>query len=174
MSKDCTAEELSKALAGGCQLLDVRTLVEWNAGHVAGARHVPMCCLAEDVKALDKAKPVYVMCQKGPRSVLAARKLEPMGFTDVRVVTGGLSAWKERGLPVEAGKSGLWPVERQVRLVVGILLLTGGALARWVDPRFLYVSVFIGAGLTFAAVTDHCGMGYALLLMPWNRGKAKS
>ena len=63
-----------------------------------------------------------------------------------------------------------WPVlERQVRIVAGFLTLVGAVLGFFVNPYFIGLSAFIGAGLMFAGITDTCGMGMMLAKMPWNR-----
>ena len=77
------------------------------------------------------------------------------------------------GLPVERGSSGVISLERQVRIGAGLLVLIGAMLAWLVHPYFLAIPLFIGAGLVFAGVTDHCGMAMLLAKMPWNsRGSA--
>ena len=47
----------------------------------------------------DKSHPVVLYCAGGTRSVLAARTLQEMGYTDVKSVGGGFGAWKDAGLP---------------------------------------------------------------------------
>ena len=83
------------------------------------------------------------------------------------VVEGGTKAWAAAGLPVTCGK-GVISVERQVRIAAGLLLLTGAALAWFIHPAYVAISAFVGAGLTFAGITDWCGMGLLLARMPWN------
>jgi hypothetical protein len=61
-------------------------------------------------------------------------------------------------------------LERQVRLTAGMLVFTGTALGFFVHAYWLAVPAFVGAGLTFAALTDTCAMGMLLARMPWNRG----
>ena len=81
-------------------------------------------------------------------------------------------AWTEAKLPVVKGESKIWSLERQVRFVAGFLVVLGGVLALAVHPYFVGLSIFVGAGLTFAAVTDTCGMAMILARMPWNQQKA--
>ena len=57
---------------------------------------------------------------------------------------------------------------RQVRLGAGLLVLTGAALAFTVDVNWLFLSAFVGGGLTFAGLTDICPMAEILGKMPWN------
>ena len=77
-------------------------------------------------------------------------------------------AWRRARLPVREGRKRL-PVDRQVQLIAGGMVLTGLALGTLVNPWFLVISAFFGAGLTFAGATGTCGLALVLLKMPWNR-----
>ena len=87
--------------SGDATLVDVREKNEWDEGHIPGALHVPRGYLELRIENAvpDKSQPVIVYCAGGTRSVLAARTLQDMGYTDVRSVTGGFGAWKDAGLP---------------------------------------------------------------------------
>jgi hypothetical protein len=76
--------------------------------------------------------------------------------------------WRRARLPVREGRKRL-PVDRQVQLIAGGMVLTGIALGTLVNPWFLAISAFFGAGLTFAGATGTCGLALVLLKMPWNR-----
>lgn len=88
--------------SGDVQLVDVRTPQEWSTGHIEGALHIDW--FDDDFKAhvskLDKAKPVRLYCAAGGRSEEAREMLHEMGFTDVKDLDGGISAWKKAGAPV--------------------------------------------------------------------------
>ena len=92
---------------------------------------------------------------------------DPQQFKVVNV-EGGTAAWEAAGLPVVRGKKTI-SLERQVRIAAGVLVLVGSALGYFVHPYFIGVAAFVGAGLTFAGVTDTCGMGMLLARMPWNQ-----
>ena len=77
-------------------------------------------------------------------------------------------AWRRARLPVREGRKRL-PVDRQVQLIAGTMVLTGVALGALVHPWFLVIAAFFGAGLTFAGATGTCGLALLLLKMPWNR-----
>jgi hydroxyacylglutathione hydrolase len=91
------AESLGASAPHEVILLDVRTRVEWDAGHVPGARHVPLPELAARVDELRDGRPVLVHCQGGSRSTVAASVLGAAGIGDVADVTGGYSAWARAG-----------------------------------------------------------------------------
>ncbi|HRD71965.1 MAG TPA: rhodanese-like domain-containing protein [Aquimonas sp.] len=93
-------------------LIDVREPAEFEMGHLAGAINIPrgvlefqveahpaMACAVDPALALrDRAITLY--CRTGGRSALAADALQQMGFSKVRSMAGGITAWTERGHPV--------------------------------------------------------------------------
>jgi rhodanese-related sulfurtransferase len=150
------------------QLVDVREHAEFAAGRIAGARLLPLGELQRRLAELDRTRPVVCVCRSGSRSRKGAEKLEALGFTNVQHLDGGLMAWEQAGLPIEKNESAPWALERQVRLAAGLLVLAGLGMSH-IWPVAIGLSWFVGAGLTFAAVTDWCGMGLLLAKMPWNR-----
>ena len=159
---------------GESDLIDVRTPVEVREVHVKNARNVPLGRL--DPAALMQSRsgsqdePLYVICRSGSRGREACEKFLAAGFANVVNVEGGTLACVEAGLPVIRGKKAI-SLERQVRIAAGLLVLLGAMLGWLVQPAFIGLSAFIGAGLVFAGVTDTCGMGMLLARMPWNQVK---
>lgn len=96
-----TPEEVEASLLskGGATLIDVRGDSEWEVGHIEGARHIPLGHLGEQANAIAKEGPVYLQCQGGGRSSIAASVLLARGFRDVRNVAGGIDRWEESGRP---------------------------------------------------------------------------
>jgi rhodanese-related sulfurtransferase len=83
-------------------VLDVREPGEYGAGHVLGAKNVPLAKLdAPGDLAKRKDKPVIVYCDGGDRSGKALAALRKHGFARVLNLSGGLKAWQQAGLPVE-------------------------------------------------------------------------
>jgi rhodanese-related sulfurtransferase len=84
-------------------VVDVREANEFAAGHVLGAKNLPLARL--DASGADLAKkkerPVIVYCDGGERSAKALATLKKLGFTRVANLSGGLGAWQQAGLPVE-------------------------------------------------------------------------
>lgn len=85
------------------QLIDVRTAGEYNGGYLTGAQNLDIRSqnFTDELKKLDKDRPVFVYCLSGGRSASAARKLVGMGFSEVIDMQGGIMAWKRAGLPLE-------------------------------------------------------------------------
>ena len=77
-------------------------------------------------------------------------------------------AWEQAGLPLEKEAHAPWALERQVRLVAGLLTVLGLGLSL-VWPAAIVLAWLIPLGLIFAAVTDSCTMGMLLAKLPWNR-----
>lgn len=158
------------------ELIDVRTPVEYREIHAANARNVPLDRLNPAELAAgrnDKAAPLYVICKSGSRGSQACEKLSASGYINVVNVEGGTQAWDQAGLPVVRGKKAI-SLERQVRIAAGLLVLTGAVLGYFVNPYFIGLSAFVGAGLMFAGITDTCGMGMMLAKMPWNQVREPS
>ena len=85
-------------------LIDVSEPAEYAAGHVGGARNVPLGQLGDaGNKALpgNKTLPVVLVCATGARSMRGVALLKKSGYENVRSLSGGLGAWREASLPVE-------------------------------------------------------------------------
>jgi rhodanese-related sulfurtransferase len=150
-------------------LIDVRTPLEYREVHVAFARNIPLDKLDpaqfQAFKSSDRT--LYVCCHTGTRGNQACQKLRAAGV-NVANIEGGTKACISAGLPLVRGKKAI-SLERQVRIAAGSIVLLGAGLAWWVDPAWIFLSAFIGAGLVFAGITDTCGMAMILARMPWNQ-----
>ncbi len=155
-----------------CDLIDVRTPLEYRALHVKFARNVPLDQLQPQavVTGRNGARnaPLYIICQSGGRSRKACELFLQAGYSNVVSVDGGTTACEQAGLPMIQGKKAI-SLERQVRIAAGSLVLVGAILGYFVHPAFFGLSAFVGAGLVFAGISDTCGMGMLLARMPWNR-----
>ena len=87
------------AVPHDARILDVREHDEWEAGHVAGALHIPLAELPARLAELDPEKDLHVICRSGGRSQRAAEWLEGNGYTAINV-SGGMGAWLEAGKPM--------------------------------------------------------------------------
>jgi len=114
----------------GAVYLDVRTEAEFEAGHPAGARNVPVVFfdpgthrptpnpdfVATVTRSIPSTTKLLIGCQAGGRSQHACELLAQAGFTDVANVRGGFGGardqtgrvvvpgWRDAGLPVETGR----------------------------------------------------------------------
>jgi rhodanese-related sulfurtransferase len=83
-------------------VLDVRDEAEYAAGHIQGAKHIPLNELETRVKELEKhkKKPLLVYCQKGMRSNAASKILAGHEFEQLCQLAGGLDKWVEAKMPL--------------------------------------------------------------------------
>ena len=149
------------------QLIDVRSGSEFASGHIPGAVNIPMDQIEARLDDLRPGVPIILVCQTGKRARMTADLLKPCQ-RQISVLEGGTTAWIQAGLPVVTSVKTRWSLERQVRLGAGLLVLAGAALAFTVDANWLFLSAFVGLGLTFAGLTDICPMAEILAKMPWN------
>ncbi len=86
-------------------VIDVCEASEYAAGHVTGAKHIPLAQLANQLPGVVKNKelPVIFVCQSGMRSNSAARIAKGLGYQKAQSLGGGLSSWRAASLPVEKG-----------------------------------------------------------------------
>ncbi|QOJ01116.1 MAG: rhodanese-like domain-containing protein [Phycisphaeraceae bacterium] len=175
-----TAKEVSPAQVkswlgqGQCVLIDVREPDEHARERIAGAALLPLSRF-DPTQAAALAKPglpVVLHCRSGRRSADACRMASSLSSRGLAVLSlsGGIDAWKAAGLPVEVDtRVARMSVMRQVQLVIGLFVLAGSALAWFVDPGFIAVPAFFGAGLAFAGATGTCALATLIGRLPWNR-----
>jgi rhodanese-related sulfurtransferase len=86
----------------GATVIDVRAADAFAAGHVRGARHLPMEKLGDAGEMLKrfKEKPLIVYCDRGISAAAAIRQLAGQGFTKAFNLRGGLNAWRAENLPL--------------------------------------------------------------------------
>nr|WP_227494599.1 rhodanese-like domain-containing protein [Bacillus mycoides] len=75
------------------QLIDIREADEFNAGHILGARNIPLSQIRLRHKELRQDQPVYLYCQSGFRTGRAAQYLKKQGYTDFYQLKGGFKSW---------------------------------------------------------------------------------
>ena len=84
-------------------VVDVSDAQEFAAGHVGGARNVPVAQLEQRLPEVvkNKALPLILVCPSGTRASRALAVAKKLGYEKAQVLAGGLKAWKEANLPVE-------------------------------------------------------------------------
>ncbi|MCT4628111.1 rhodanese-like domain-containing protein [Halodesulfovibrio sp.] len=149
-------------------LLDIRTPTEILEQEIPDSIVMPFDLVSADrIKdTVGTDKKVVFVCRSGSRAIQAAQAVA--GAVDSAVLDGGIIAWSKTGLPLKEGRK-IIPLDRQVLITLGTLLLITLLLSYTVSSAFLFIVAFFGAGMIFAGVTGNCGMARVLLLMPWNR-----
>jgi rhodanese-related sulfurtransferase len=148
-------------------LVDVRSPIEFEAEHIEGAINIPLEAIDARAEEVPRKGRLVMVCRSGMRAERAAFTLMGKAFQP-SVLDGGMVAWRKASLPIVEGKKRL-PIERQIQLVVGTGVLTSVVLGTWVNPAFLLIAAFFGAGLTFAGLSGTCALGILLAKAPWNK-----
>jgi rhodanese-related sulfurtransferase len=154
------------------KILDVRSPAEFEAIHIPGAYNVPLDTLGEHAEDIRQHvdEPVVLVCRSGMRASNAEQRLASAGMGNLRVLEGGMVAWERHGGAVNRGEA-RWDIERQVRLVAGVIVVASIVASIWL-PGLRFVAGALGLGLTLAALTNTCLMGSLLARLPYNRANA--
>lgn len=168
MIKTVSVQELCEQLDTDSQtvLIDLRPAHEFEQGHVAQARNIPLGTMSvREIMAEwgreAEGKPIYFICQSGGRSQQVLDELEDVGFHWAQSVAGGMVAWCALGLPIEADPS-IYPEMarpgRSSHVTMAVLILVGCAMALFVNKSFLLVPILVAAEMLFRGLTGWAGV----------------
>ncbi|HFB64323.1 MAG TPA: DUF2892 domain-containing protein [Aeromonadales bacterium] len=152
-------------------IIDVCTPAEFNEEHIVNAFNKPLdkiTMLMGTIRILTQGKKVVLTCRKGTRAALAYKQLQQLD-AEITIVEEGNYGWNNARLPMYRNEHTPMSIERQVRIAAGGIGLAGSLLAVFVSSNFIFIPIFIGAGLVNAGITNWCGMGKLLMKMPWNK-----
>ncbi len=104
-----------KANWGDAALIDIREQNEYVQGFIEGAQWIPRGFLEIKIEdpVSDRSTPIVLYCAGGIRSVLSARSLIELGYTNVKSLSGGFGAWKQAGFPFKEPR--VLDSEQQIR-----------------------------------------------------------
>nr|WP_277605273.1 rhodanese-like domain-containing protein [Glycomyces sp. L485] len=153
-------------------VVDVRTPGEFQSAHLPGAINLPLDQVDPHLRRIvaDAGGRMILVCQSGRRAAQCQAKLAAAGLADTAILDGGMLAWTAANGPVVNGPR-RWELERQVRLAAGSLVLTSVLTSLLWAPALVLAGI-VGAGLTFAALSNSCLMGMLLAQLPYNRDGA--
>ena len=150
-------------------LIDVREPAEHRSEKIPGAHNIPLSQIrSEHVKSQPKQK-IILHCKAGKRSREACSKIISDLEFDIYSIDGGIDAWSASGMDIEKGSASILPLDRQVQLTIGIMIVIGLALFKFVTPYGLLLPLIASLGLINAGLTGWCGLAKVLALMPWNK-----
>lgn len=98
---EVSVQQARELVNEGAFLLDVRTPLEWEEAHIAGATLIPLDQLETHLSELPRDRKIVVMCRSGNRSATARDLLKQAGFEQVTSMAGGINQWRAAGFPVE-------------------------------------------------------------------------
>ncbi len=84
----------------GALFLDVRTVGEWNQGHIRESLFIPLDELPNRLGELPRDRDIVVLCKSGVRSQEGVAILRQAGFTRATALIGGLQEWVGAGYPL--------------------------------------------------------------------------
>lgn len=97
---EISPRQAAELVDSGAALIDVRRPYEWDAGRIAGARHLEMNDLASNAEEIPRDRAVVFYCRSGSRSALAAAAFRQAGW-DAYNLDGGIQAWVDQGLELD-------------------------------------------------------------------------
>lgn len=98
---DVTPEQAQQRVANGALLIDVREQSEWDAGHMPGAKLIPMGQIPSRLSELPRDQEIIFTCRSGNRSgTIKDLLIDQHEYTRVHNLLGGILAWQVAGLPV--------------------------------------------------------------------------
>ena len=177
--KNSSVQELKATLDRGANidLIDVRPPAEFAGVHVPGAVLNQLdgldCGAVIASRKAGSHEPIYILCHSGVRAKKAADKFAAFGFSECVVVEGGTQAWVDAGFPVERSAKQVLPLDRQLQITVGCMIIAGVLLGHFVNHNWIWLSGFVGCGLLMAGTTGFCPMRNLIALMPWNQSQPK-
>jgi thioredoxin len=120
-------------------LMDVRTPEEYANGHLEKAQNMDWngAHFEDQIATLDKSQPIYVYCLSGGRSSAAAERMRSLGFRQVYELDGGISQWRNKGLPeIKGSENKSTGMSKQAfdKLLDSDMLVLINFYARWCTP----------------------------------------
>ena len=111
--RECSVSEARDCANTETLIIDIREPAEFQRGHIPGAVHLPRGLLEFEIHGLvqrlqspqvtaPEEQPIVLYCGTGGRSALAADTMQAMGYRNVRSMSGGIVAWAQANLPVDA------------------------------------------------------------------------
>ena len=156
-------------------LVDVREPAEYASENIIGATLLPLGKINKSLLPPHVGKKLVIHCRKGGRGGSACEKLlaeDPA--LELYNLEGGIEAWRAAGLAVATSGKSCLPLDRQVQLTIGVILIAANVLGMVFGPAWFLLTALIGVGLTIAGLTGFCGLALVIARMPWNQQSAKS
>jgi rhodanese-related sulfurtransferase len=151
-------------------LIDVREPTEHAAEKISHAILLPLGTLNQQNIPNCNGKKLVIHCRSGKRGMSACEKLiSENPNLEIYNLEGGIIAWSEAGYPVIKSGKFFLPLDQQVQLTIGLILIISSGLGTIFSPAWFLLTVIIGAGLTIAGLTGFCGLALIMAKMPWNQ-----
>ena len=167
--------EANKQHTAGAMLIDIRSAGEFRHCRIPGAQHIPIGTLKTATTRPNSSQPIIFYCHSGLRTQINMAPLcRYAAGTTAYVLTGGLSAWRKAGLSLESDASAPLPLQQQVQITTGTLIVLGTAAGLSLSEWLFILPAAVGCGLIFAGLSGECALARLLQKMPWNRTPPQS
>ena len=147
-------------------IVDVREPFEHRSCHIKDSTLIPSSSF--DKTKIPKAdnKKIVIHCKNGRRSSMVIDKIRDK---DCYNLEGGIDAWITEGFDVKKSSKKHLPLDRQVQLTIGTMLVLSFLLIYFININFALIILLVGCGLNFAGLTGFCGLAIVLAKAPWNK-----
>ena len=155
---------------GEAVVIDVREPIEYAEERITNATLLPLGEVTKAKLPPINGKKLVIHCRSGKRGTNACEKLlseDPN--LEIYNLEGGISAWKALGNETVNPEKSFLPLDRQVQLTIGLILLISSYLVYTCSIKWLLLIAMVGAGLTIAGLTSFCGLAIIIAKMPWNK-----
>lgn len=162
---------LDRGLSEKEHLVDTRCPDEYSVSRLKDAENIPHTVVKEHLDSLQKYEKIYFYCTAGRRCKIACETLESAGVDPEKLVhvMGHENDWEKEGLPVVQGSGHRFSIQRQLYLIMSLIILIGLFFSLTSSLWFLLLPTFIGLGMLFSSIKGVCYGEYFLSKMPWNR-----
>jgi rhodanese-related sulfurtransferase len=156
---------------GEVSLIDVREPAEFQGEHIPQASNIPLTRIQDGISVkLPPGLRKVLQCKGGRRARIAASLLqENSPQEEFWYLDGGIDAWKDAGLPVISSSKTVLPLDQQVKILIGSLILLFIILGFKVSAGYFYGAGLIGVAMIVGGITGVCAVTMALARMPWNQ-----
>lgn len=151
-------------------VIDVREPAEYSAHNIKGSALISLGKI--DTAIIDDVgnKKIILHCHSGRRSMQACEKLlKQNNHLELYNLEGGILAWEKAGYPTEKSENSILPLDRQVQMTIGLLLIFFNIMGYYHASTWFVMTGLIGIGLTIAGFTGFCGLARVIAKMPWNQ-----
>jgi rhodanese-related sulfurtransferase len=149
-------------------LIDVREPKEFRDFNIPGSINLPSSKYMQQDYEPYKAMTICLVCQTGNRAKTIKTKLNATGFEGVFILEKQIGDLVAHSKPVKKRK---WSVDRQFRMLLGILLAIFLVGFYFEMNGFVIIPAILATGLIFTSLIDRCYLRMGIAMLPWNREK---
>lgn len=169
--KKIDASTLKKWMdTGEAVVLDVREPAEHRSQKIQGSHNISHAMVTKDKLPFEEGKKLVLHCHSGRRSTVACENLlKSNPELELYELEGGITSWVANSYNTESTGKSIIPVDRQVQVTIGFLIILFSLLTFFVNKSFVFFVLAFGCGLLFAGLSGTCMLALLLAKMPWNQ-----